>query len=77
MGKQAPRGPDLLRLDVQGAEVEVMSGLALSRHAPSFFVAEDQYSDQVCDDSKTKGYERIKVLPGRRFARNCLYRSTP
>lgn len=65
--------PDLLVLDVEGAEVMVLRGLDFERHRPRFIVSEDIYSSDVTDFLSSKGYSTKAVLLQRRFTRDVLY----
>ena len=68
---------DLLLLDVEGSEIDVLSGLDFERHAPTFIVAEDAYDTQIQEFLVDKGYVLKKVLLERKFTRDCLYQSNP
>lgn len=63
----------LLILDVEGAEVNVLRGLDLERHAPWWIVAEDGYDENVSEYLTGAGYRRVKVLMERQYTRDCLY----
>jgi FkbM family methyltransferase len=65
---------DLLLLDVEGAEIDVLSGLDFARHAPRLIVAEDAHDEVVSEFLAARGYARVAVLLERRFTRDCLYR---
>ena len=67
---------DLLLLDVEGAEIGVLEGLDMSRHAPRFIVAEDAYDEALHDWLAARGYSRERVLLERKFTRDCLYART-
>lgn len=67
---------DLLLLDVEGAEIGVLEGLDMSRHAPRFIVAEDAYDEALHDWLAARGYTRERVLLERKFTRDCLYART-
>ncbi|MCD2183568.1 FkbM family methyltransferase [Rhizobium sp. GN54] len=64
---------DLLLLDVEGAEIEVLSGIDFSIHAPTYLVAEDAYDDSVRSFLEHKGYKQQDVLLERKFTRDCFY----
>ena len=66
--------PDLLLLDVEGAEIDVLEGLDFSRHAPDWIVAEDAHDDGIASWLSARGYTRAAVLSERRHTRDCLYR---
>ncbi len=66
--------PDLLILDVEGAEIKVLQGLDFSLHRPRHIVSEDAYTDQVAHFLGTKGYRKLATLLERRFTRDVLYR---
>lgn len=65
--------PDLLVLDVEGAEIDVLRGLDLARHRPRFIVCEDAYSDAPRDFLARAGYVAKATLLERRFTRDILY----
>lgn len=65
--------PDLLVLDVEGAELKVLQGLDLSKHRPRHIVAEDAYSSVVQDHLRKFGYVLRATLLERRFTRDLLY----
>ena len=67
------RRPDLLLLDVEGAEISVLKGLDFFRHGPAYIVAEDAYDDSVKMFLEKKGYQQIRILLERKFTRDCLY----
>lgn len=65
--------PDLLLLDVEGAEVDVLRGLDMPRHAPRLILAEDAYTDEVAAYLSDRGYIRRTILLERKFTRDVLY----
>ena len=65
--------PDLLLLDVEGAEIDVLEGLDFTRHGPRFILAEDAYTEEIAAYLQTFGYVRKTILLERKFTRDCLY----
>ncbi len=65
---------NLMLLDVEGAEIEVLKGLDMTRHAPEYIVAEDAYEEALAEYLATVGYKRTRVLLERKFTRDCLYK---
>ena len=65
--------PDLLLLDVEGAEIDVLEGLDFTRHGPRFILAEDAYTEEIAAYLQTFGYVRKAILLERKFTRDCLY----
>ena len=64
---------DLLLLDVEGAEIDVLQGLDFSKHAPRYILAEDDFSEDIAEFLKDKGYVKVATLSDRRYTRDCLY----
>lgn len=65
--------PDLLVLDVEGAELRVLSGLDFRVHRPRFIVCEDSYTTEVSHFLHEVGYTFRAVLLERKYTRDVLY----
>ena len=65
--------PDLLVLDVEGAELQVLHGLDFGRHRPRSIVCEDSYTPDVANFLQDMGYSLRAVLLERKFTRDILY----
>ena len=57
---------DLLSLDVEGYEVEVLSGFDLGRFAPHHIVVEESRGDEVDRYLTARGYRQVAVIDTRR-----------
>jgi len=69
---QLPR-PDLLVLDVEGAELQVLQGLSLTHCRPRYIVSEDAYTLDVAKFLECAGYSLRAVLLERKHTRDVLY----
>jgi FkbM family methyltransferase len=65
---------DLLCLDVEGYEQQVLAGLDLPRHAPTWLLAEDSRNGDLVALIERLGYELVSVLNERPFTRDVLFR---
>lgn len=68
---------DLLLLDVEGAEIQVLMGLDLSKYQPKYIVAEDAYTDTLIKYLRCCGYEILEILTQRKYTRDIIYKRIP
>lgn len=73
LARESVEQVDLLIVDVEGYEIQLLSGIDYTALRPRWIVCEDNYKSDVSEFLLTRGYQMECTLLERRFTRDQLY----